>query len=98
MQRIPIEPGRVVLARQGRDAGRYLIVLQVLDSQYVMLADGVTRKLAHPKKKKMKHVEAKPYRLDLTQVFPSGHMLDSDLRTFLDRNGLGLKKPLCKED
>ncbi|MBQ9326801.1 MAG: RNA-binding protein [Clostridia bacterium] len=98
MQRIPLEPGRVVESRQGRDEGRNLIVLTVLDADYVLLADGLTRKLSHPKKKKKMHVHAKPYLLDLTQSFPSGHLQDSDLRTFLEENGLGLKKPLCKED
>ena len=98
MQRIPIEPGRVVLSRQGRDAGRYFVILSQLDEQFVLMADGLTRKLDHPKKKKIKHVRAKPFLLDLNQSFPSGHMLDSDLRSFLEKNGFGLIQPLCKED
>ena len=98
MERIPFEPGRVVLSRQGRDEGRYFIVLQVLDDAYILIADGKSRSMHHPKKKKMKHVFAKPYLMNLEQRCPSGHMLDSDLYQFLEEHGLGLKKPLCKED
>ena len=50
MERLSFEVGRVVLSRQGRDAGRFFIILQVVDDQFVMMADGLTRKLAHPKK------------------------------------------------
>ena len=98
MQRIPLEPGRLVLSTQGRDQGRYFIILEVLDAEHVIIADGLTRKLSHPKKKKIKHVHAKPLLMDLHQRFPSGHLLDSDLRTFLRENGVGLEEPLCKED
>lgn len=52
MERLPFEIGRAVLSRQGRDAGRCFVVLQVLDEQFVLMADGLTRKLDHPKKRK----------------------------------------------
>ena len=98
MDRIALEKGRVVLSREGRDRGRYFIVLDVLDETRVLVADGISHTLLHPKKKNIKHVRAKPVRMDLTQRFPSGHMQDSDLRTFLESQGFGLEKPLCKED
>ena len=98
MDRIALEPGRVVLSKEGRDRGRYFIVLEVPDEAHVIMADGLSHKLQHPKKKNVKHVRPKPVKLDLTQPFPSGHLLDSDLRTFLENHGFGLKRPLCKED
>ncbi len=98
MDRIALEPGRVVLSREGRDRGRYFIVLEVPDEAFVVVADGLTHKLHHPKKKNIKHVRPKPVKMDLQQSFPSGHMLDSDLRSFLENHGFGLKRPLCKED
>jgi ribosomal protein L14E/L6E/L27E len=98
MDRIALEPGRVVLSCEGRDRGRYFIVLEVPDETRVVLADGQSHTLQHPKKKNVKHVKAKPVRMDLNQSFPSGHMLDSDLRTFLHEHGFGLERPLCKED
>ena len=51
-----IKPGSVVLSRAGRDAGRYFIVKEVLDEQYVSIVDGELRKIVKPKKKKLKHV------------------------------------------
>lgn len=52
-----MEPGRAVLSKAGRDAGRRLIVLAV-DGEYVYAADGDLRKAESPKKKKSKHVKA----------------------------------------
>lgn len=98
MERIALESGRVVQSLEGRDRKRYFIVLEVPDEAHVLIADGVSHKLHHPKKKNVKHVKAKPVRMDLNQIFPSGHLLDSDLRTFLEEHGFGLERPLCKED
>ena len=98
MERLPIEEGRVVRSLQGRDCGRCFVVLSCEADGYVRYADGLTRKLDHPKKKKVKHIRPKPLRMDLNGSFPSGRLQDSDLRTFLRENGCGLEQPLCKED
>ena len=98
MERLKMEPGRVVLSTQGRDEGRYFIVLKVIDENFVLMADGLTRKIAHPKKKKVKHLHPKPILVDLTaENQPSGHLLDSDLRKALAEHGLEIDQPLCKE-
>ena len=39
MNRLTMEPGRVVQSTQGRDAGRYFVVLQVVDDRHVLMAD-----------------------------------------------------------
>lgn len=99
MERLPYEIGRAVLSRQGRDAGRCFVVLQVLDEQFVLMADGLTRKLDHPKKKKIMHLHPKPVRMDgLAERLDAHQVLDSDLRKFLRENGLEIDQPLCKED
>ena len=99
MERLPIEIGRVVESRQGRDAGRFFVILQVVDEEFVLMADGLTRKLDHLKKKKVKHLRAKPVRMDeLTELAATNRLKDSDVRTFLAKNGFGLDQPLCKED
>lgn len=99
MERLPIEDGRVVLSRQGRDEGRFFVVLQVLDDQFVMMADGLTRKLDHQKKKKIKHLKPKPVCMEtLGQLRETNQLKDSDLRSFLEANGFGIDQPLCKED
>lgn len=48
--------GLVVRALAGRDAGKQFVVLSVAD-QYVLLADGKRRKLEHPKRKNVRHIQ-----------------------------------------
>ncbi|MBR6028330.1 MAG: KOW domain-containing RNA-binding protein [Clostridia bacterium] len=98
MDRLPIEEGRVVLSTQGRDRGRYFVVLSIPEEGYALCADGLTRRLDHPKKKKVIHIRPKPLRLALDGGYPSGRLQDSDIRAFLRENGCGPEQPLCKED
>ncbi len=51
-----ISVGQVVKSKAGRDRDRVFIVLQILDDQYVLIADGDLRKIDKPKKKKVKHL------------------------------------------
>ena len=93
-----METGRAVQSLQGRDAGRCFVILQVVDDQFVLMADGLTRKLDHPKKKKVKHLHPKPVRMEgVEDGLKSHQLLDSDLRKFLRANGLEIDQPLCKE-
>ena len=48
--------GRFVVPIKGRDAGRPMMIVACVDDDYVMIADGDLRKIAKPKKKKMKHL------------------------------------------
>ena len=57
MLEISLVPGLVVCSKAGRDSGRYLIVLEILSPEYVLIADGQKHRLAHPKKKKVKHLK-----------------------------------------
>ena len=92
MERLTMEPGRVVLSTQGRDEGRYFIVLKVIDENFVLMADGLTRKLDHPKKKKVKHLRAKPIMVNVDgSTLPNRHLQDSDLRSALEAHGLDVK-------
>lgn len=92
MERLTMEAGRVVLSTQGRDEGRYFVVLQVIDDQFVLMADGLTRKIAHPKKKKVKHLRAKPMMVNVDgAALPNRHLQDSDLRSALEAHGLDVK-------
>ena len=98
MERLPMEIGRAVQSLQGRDAGRCFVILQVVDDQFVLMADGLTRKLDHPKKKKIKHLHPKPVRMEgVEDGLKSHQLLDSDLRKFMRLNGLEIDQPLCKE-
>ena len=60
MKAKPTEPGRVVISTQGHDAGRWHVIVSVLDARYVLICDGEARRLAQPKKKQVKHLSALP--------------------------------------
>ena len=99
MDRLTMIPGRVVLSTQGRDEGRYFIVLEVIDEQFVLMADGLTRKLDHPKKKKIKHLRPKPIVVHVDgATLPNKHLQDSDLRRYLNENGLEISNPSTPVD
>lgn len=48
--------GQVVISRAGRDAGKSFVIVNVIDNQFVEVADGNLRRLEKPKKKKIKHL------------------------------------------
>jgi ribosomal protein L14E/L6E/L27E len=60
----PVEAGRVVISRAGRDKGRLMAVLRI-EGDYAYLVDGKERTLEKPKKKKIKHVFPQKERLDI---------------------------------
>lgn len=51
-----IQLGQVVRSKAGRDKGKVFVVLDIVDNEYVLLADGDYRKIDAPKKKKIKHL------------------------------------------
>lgn len=48
--------GRVVYSKAGRDKETALLIIDVIDDEYVNVADGELRKVEKPKKKKLKHL------------------------------------------
>ena len=50
MSSYPMEVGRVVFSRAGRDQGHYFVVVAVLDEDHVAIANGCQRKVDNPKK------------------------------------------------
>ena len=92
------EPGRVVESIQGRDKGNFFLVLEATEG-FATIADGRRRKLDNPKKKKTKHLRAKPVLLDLKALRPEGGALqNSDLRRALEANGFAEKRSLREGD
>ena len=92
------EPGRVVESIQGRDKGNFSLVMEAA-GDIVMIADGRCHKLENPKKKKTKHLRAKPVLLDLKALRPEGGALqNSDLRRALEANGFAEERSLRKGD
>lgn len=58
-------PGQVVISKSGRDKGRWFLVTELLDDQFVHLVDGKLRRLAKPKRKKIIHLQATHYHSDI---------------------------------
>ena len=48
---------RFVLSLAGRGKGRVYAVTDVIDENYVLIADGKSRKQTDPKRKKLKHLK-----------------------------------------
>lgn len=49
--------GDIVLSKAGRDKNKHFVVLEVIDEQFVLIADGDLRRVDNPKRKKCKHLE-----------------------------------------
>lgn len=60
MKTMPYEIGRVVISKQGHDRGRAFTIVGIVDENSVLIADGETRKIIKPKKKKTMHLRCKP--------------------------------------
>ena len=59
-----IEVGRVCVSKAGHDKGSFYMILEIVDENYVMLADGTKRTISNPKKKKVRHVKCVPFVLE----------------------------------
>ena len=50
--------GSIVTSLCGRDKGRNFVVIEIIDADYVYIADGRLRRVESPKRKKVKHISA----------------------------------------
>jgi len=74
-------PGQLVISSQGRDSGKKMIILEILDKQYVLISDGKTRKVNKPKKKKLKHLKkTNKIFYDLQKKILEKNISDNDIR------------------
>ena len=81
----PVEVGRVVFSKAGRDKGKYFIIVDIIDDQYVNISDGDLRRLANPKRKKAKHLDMKPEVLEgiKEKILNGKKVFDAELRSAL---------------
>ncbi len=73
----------LVVSLSGRDKNRIFMVTEVLDSNYVLLADGMLRKLESPKKKKIKHLKKTQFVLNerlLQKISEGKKITNAELR------------------
>ena len=52
-----VKVGDVVISKRGHDSKKTFIVVATLNENYVLIADGKSRKLASPKQKNVKHLK-----------------------------------------
>lgn len=85
MSNYPIEIGRVVISRSGRDQGRMFLIVGILEEPYVLIADGALRRLKKPKKKKLRHLALQPDVLEgIGEKLKQGSkVFDAELRSAL---------------
>lgn len=48
--------GDLVFSTAGHDMGQFYVIVEILDKNYVALADGKNKPITSPKKKKIKHI------------------------------------------
>ncbi|WP_379163806.1 hypothetical protein [Paenibacillus sp. sgz5001063] len=53
--------GQIVRILKGKDTGEAAVVIAVVDSRFVYIADGDKRKFDAPKKKNIQHLELIPF-------------------------------------
>ena len=89
MNSFPMEVGRVVLSRAGRDQGLYFVIVDVIDENHVAIANGCQRKVDNPKKKKIKHLAAQKEIFEeiREKIFSKKRIFDSEVRNKLDAIG-----------
>ena len=83
-----IDRSSLIVSKAGRDKGQLFFVIDA-DEQYVYLADGKSRKLEKPKRKKRKHIEQIPRTESrIAEKIRNGEkVLNSELRKELAGHG-----------
>lgn len=78
-----IEIGRVAVSTAGRDKGRYFVILDIIDEQYVYIVDGDLRTKDRPKRKKIRHLKLCPQVLTgIAEKLKTGaRVFDAEIRS-----------------
>ena len=86
--------GAVCTSRAGHDKGRAFLIVGMPDANYVLLSDGETRKIAHPKKKKLMHVHIEPQCAQeiAKHLSERKEILDADVRKALQLYGYNIDR------
>lgn len=76
---------QIVKSKAGRDKGRVFIVTEIVDESYVHVVDGDLRRVDHPKRKKIKHLQVEDTILrELVEAVKTGSLQDAQVRKTLD--------------
>lgn len=79
--------GQIAYVLRGRDAGQYAVVVGVINSKFVMLADGYKRKFDRAKKKNIRHVRLEDFVSDevANSLHEQGRVTNAKLRYALQQ-------------
>ncbi len=88
--------GSIVTSKAGRDKGRAFVVIAAEGDEFVMLADGETRKVSRPKKKKLKHLSFEEGRLEAEALPEDARLADAAIRKGL--SSLGYKDKTASKE
>ena len=73
--------GSLVKATAGRDAGKLFVIVGIIDSNYVLIADGKNRSIKKPKKKKLKHLKMQNIVFEnIASLVENKRLLDADVK------------------
>jgi ribosomal protein L14E/L6E/L27E len=79
--------GDIVLALAGRDSERIFVVVGILDENYVLIANGKSRKADFPKKKKIRHIELVKKADDMINLnLKNGKFTNAGLKKIISEN------------
>jgi len=86
---VSIGIGTIVKAMTGRDKDKFFVVTGIIDDNYVLMADGRSRIISRPKKKKLKHLLIKhDVAWEIRNKILEGKcVLDAEIRKVLKRMG-----------
>lgn len=91
-------PGQLVRVLKGRDAGNYCVVVNVLNSRFVEIADGDRRRFDKAKRKNINHLELQQFVSAEVKnsIHETGRVTNGKLRfaimKFLNENVSDLRK------
>lgn len=77
--------GEAVVSTAGHDEGKAFVITAIGENPFVFIADGDTRTVAKPKKKKRMHLISFPKkgRNGLEALMQGGQVTDADVRKYL---------------
>ncbi len=85
MNRLPVGIGSIVQSKAGRDQGRLFLVVEEVDDDFVMIANGDLRKMDRLKKKRRKHLKptGSVVQALIDRISNGEKVEDHELRTWL---------------
>ncbi|MFC0525735.1 RNA-binding protein [Pontibacillus salicampi] len=96
----PARLGQVVRVLQGREVEQFMIIIDIIDDRFLLLADGEKRKYDRPKKKNVQHIELMDYVSPEVQnsLLETGRVTNGKLRFALSKFGNEVVTDLKKGD